>query len=1106
MKEFSNKMGNEKAVRDYRGRRFPHFIIAIIVLAVLLFIPFISIPASAQEGLEIDAAYLLDVSCSMLGQVVTPNILNQVIDILVNEVKSIDKGRIILITFAEGPHDLDKGPLSNGPIRPIYEFNLPEDHDNLLSFIRPNEYGKFRDPDTGEIMANWPGIYEATRRNCGGKTAIYDTAKYALDLLEELQGSYPGGKEAYAESHVQLLVVLTDGWDNASKLNFQDLLRIMDHRHWEMEKKFFYKRYYFGGEPPPKEPERPYIDNPDIKPPIPPFFRIRLDRPLLIFPGNLWFTGELSLDKVQLAKITGPAREISWGEISVKPEGFSLPEGVAVHVSTTPSPLRAPFTEGRIFNLNLELTPHPVLKDHLLRQGLVEGTIEGYLLFEFLPKRSDEGFVDFVYSEVPVKLSFQRPHMEVSLATEGEAFCLNLSYNEAFESLKEEQKAIVLDYNKDHLYLTDAEGNILKGDQFKFKVGRKLCLNVNPDLEPGTYKGRIKVLPDSKEVLINGRASFEEGYEFTIVGFDRKIFTFPNLWAPPAQIAADSRTVVLKDLQLYGLPADWDWDRLSIIPVGFELPVGVQFKLLNPHANRFELELMVTSYAQLLVAKAKINEAPVDGYLQFRYQGQGEGSAPRRLVRFKVGPGEPGMPVDLEFKRHVINIQFEDRTGSTLYREDPAISLRISYSEDLQGDERKVELQCNKEHFYLLAAKGERLDCGSITFSGDELTMKVQPQLSPGTYQGSWELSAIGEIWLEGLEPSLVQKHTGAYTFQVPYLIGVETAQLTFPNLWAYAEIKGNTRTVLSEEALHFSSSPDQPDWGKVTLKLAGFGLPKGLLRITPAELGPPFSGDKGKLQLVVTDFAELKRRISEGREALEGSLELGFIAEEAAKGKAKVEFAPRTEGNGEERLSIPMRIDLHQPNIVIRADPPRGELGTLHRREPAVTLGFEYDPILKHEQRKVIVECVGTDFQLFDEEGSELACGGVFAGKKLQLRVAPQASFGEHTGGIRINPAVIPDLKVNGGEGAFTYNYQFTIPSFLSWLLFLIMIASAGLFGIWLIGGGVILLGYSLICKTHPWAVFSNLAYKVGYKRFFSPLILAVIAFIVFVIQLFVR
>jgi hypothetical protein len=1063
-------------------RRLAWLALCLLFAALTVIIPF----TSAQEELEIDAAYLLDVSCSMLGQVVTPNILNQVIDILINEIGSIDRGRIILITFAAGPHDFDKGPLGNGPIRPIYEFSLPEGRNNLLSFIRPDEYGVFHDPDTGEPFANWPGIYEATRGNCGGQTAIYDTAKYALDMLEELQESYPGGKEGYAKSHVQLLVILTDGRDNASKLSFKDLLQIMDQRHWEMEKRFFYKRYYFGGEPPPSLPERPYIDNLDIKPPIPPFFRIRLDRPVLVFPGNLWFLNRLSLDKVQLAKIIGPAKEIGWGEISVKPEGFNLPEGVAIHISTVPSPFQNPFKEGGTFGLNLELTPHSILKDYLQQQGLVEGVIEGYLLFEFSPKSSREGFVDFVYSKVPVKLSFQRPHIKASFVREEEAFCLNLSYNEAFESLGEEQKAMVLDYNTDHFYLTDAEGKVLKGNQFK--AGRKFCFNINPDLDPGTYRGEIKALPSSKEVLINSMASFEGGYEFSIVGFDREVLVFPNLWAPPAQIAGDSRLVVLKGLRLYGLPSEWDWSRLSIIPSGFKLPAGIQFKVLNPSADRFDLELMATPYSQLPAVKDQINENLVDGYLQFRYPGEG-GGLEQRLVKFKVKPGEPGIPVDLEFKRRVISLKLEDHTGGTLYREDPAISFRISYSEDLRADERRVLLQCSKEHFYLLTEEGERLDCGAITFGGEGLIMKVSPQLSPGTYQGSWGLStASSEVWLEGLKPTLVQEHISPYTLQLPYLIEIETSQLTFPNLWAYAEIQGNARRVTSEEALRFGPGSDRPDWGRVVLKLGGFDLPEGLLQITPSELGLPFVGDKGRLKLTITDFAELKRRVS--KESIEGSLELEFASEELQRGR--VEFSARGERKG--RYSIPVRIDFRQPNIEVIATPPDGKLGTLHRGDPAISLEFKYDPILKQEQRKVIVQCAGADFQIFDEEGNEIPCGSAFAGEKLQLRVASQAPFGDHVGALKVIPAVIPDLKLNGRE-EFSIDYTFYLRSTLAMILTWVWIGAFALLGLWMIPTLAI---YEFREGGWPWEAVADLTTRYGFWRVLAgPIALLVLGLI---------
>ena len=201
--------------------RFAYYTLQkLLIISVVLFL-FVSAKCTCQAALhsseikKLDLMYMIDVSGSMIGLrrgSGAEDIFPAVIKELEKDIERIEIGtKVFVFTFAEGPHDLDG---LDKRYQPLWEKEIRSaaDKKEIRQYIRGLDQA----------------IKDTTRgHGCGWRTAIYDAMKIALHEFDELRETYDRThRDRYRDSHVQRIVLLTDGRDNASKeWDFETFLR-----------------------------------------------------------------------------------------------------------------------------------------------------------------------------------------------------------------------------------------------------------------------------------------------------------------------------------------------------------------------------------------------------------------------------------------------------------------------------------------------------------------------------------------------------------------------------------------------------------------------------------------------------------------------------------------------------------------------------------------------------------------------------------------------------------------------------------------------------------------------------------------------------------------
>lgn len=760
-------------------------IFLIISLPFLLIASVIAAQDVALQASQTDAVYLLDVTSSMVGDGWkqcdrSKDILNQVLDLLLTEIERFSNGRLILITFAMGPYDLDEA----GPIQGMYSIEIKGNADKLIlkQFIRPKEYGAPAE------APSWPGIYETVYsrtciegRNIGG-TAIYDTILLALQELEKLQTNYPGGKEAYAASHTQEIVVFTDGEDNASKNSFDKVLAQLKAHYFQMQGQFHYKRYLFSKEPEgikqaedectkiEREGAAGYVQN-VVAPDITQLVIIDFDRHILGFP-NVWApippedSRTVTLKNIQLYYDRAKANLLEGGRLVIQPvkaDDLGLPGDVAVKVKAEPADLKFPLEQ---FDLQITLEPFSRLKAFMQRDN--KDGLRGLLRFTFVKDTQTtdtpvaqerackitghkEPLVDLKQSSIPVDLPYVRPALQVEWGVEhGEAFALTLVPNEVFQALHAKEQQVRVDYNEKYFTLTDDQGQTHKSSEpFSLNGIRKLVLHLREELTSGAYKDSVRLTPELSEVHINKASAFERSYEFWVLGFDREKLVFPDLYAEqPDQ--GDVHTITA-ELQLLGGPPHGG--QIIIQPVGFNslkeagLGIDVEPKALGPPFDQRIVQLSLKVLHYTLLAKNKdlqeqLNRDSADGHLFFKFNASNE----NQLIKVKM-PTLSGLPVDLKWCFSNVMIA-PDRL---VFRDQATLSLKLEASECFKGGSVRIEYDARR--LLLTDESGQKLT---------EITLERPRELalialaSTESYEGKIRI-ALQNARINDQEPGLLE-------------------------------------------------------------------------------------------------------------------------------------------------------------------------------------------------------------------------------------------------------------------------------------------------------------------------------------------------------------
>ena len=219
---FNNKNG-EKEERRVSMQSKIAFKIGILIFVFLTNVR----PAyvTVREGIKTDLIYLIDVSGSMIGLPLgsgAKDIFSEVVEALKNHVKVLKPGtRVFIITFSDGLHDVDgeEGthyePIWSKEIKAVTE---QSDKEKILKYIA-NLNRDVRKP-----------------QGHGWQTAIYDSMKITLEMLDKLREDYekthPHSK--YKDSHVQEIILFTDGKDTRSRQwDFEKFLQEFNFRRAE---------------------------------------------------------------------------------------------------------------------------------------------------------------------------------------------------------------------------------------------------------------------------------------------------------------------------------------------------------------------------------------------------------------------------------------------------------------------------------------------------------------------------------------------------------------------------------------------------------------------------------------------------------------------------------------------------------------------------------------------------------------------------------------------------------------------------------------------------------------------------------------------------------
>lgn len=192
-------------------QRISNIILALLLISLIPIRVKCAQP-STPTNLKTDLMYVIDVSGSMIGLPKSSgaeDIFPAVINALEKDIARIEIGsRVFVFTFAEGPHDVDG---SDKSYQALWEKQVESatDKEEIKQYIRGLDQA---------IRDTTPG------HGCGWNTAIYDAMKVALQRFDKLRETYDRThRDRYRDSHIQRIVLLTDGRDNVS-------------REWDFEK------------------------------------------------------------------------------------------------------------------------------------------------------------------------------------------------------------------------------------------------------------------------------------------------------------------------------------------------------------------------------------------------------------------------------------------------------------------------------------------------------------------------------------------------------------------------------------------------------------------------------------------------------------------------------------------------------------------------------------------------------------------------------------------------------------------------------------------------------------------------------------------------------
>jgi len=985
--------------------------------------------AGNADQLETDVVYLLDVSYSMIGRCKDDGCpenreyLDQSIDILLSELDAFQRGQFALVTFAERPeHEVAQDLDGEGPILSKYELHISSvddpAKDALRRFLRPSEYGSFSGVGSpASEIVDWPGLVEAVRTLGGEHTAIRDNLLLALSILDEYQEEHG---ELYLETHQRMVVLLTDGEDNDSRTTQVEMERIMEERGASVETRVLVTRYQWGTLPFAEIPgvqERPFLGKPSE------FHRIYLDRSILHFTGNLWMTGEVHIEDLRLGSISSLGGDmtgdegINWGSIQVSPGGFELPGGIALYcepTSITPDPV---FHQGYPITLVVRLTPLDLVRDHIAKSASGSGDIEGWLGFEFVPFESMGRYVDFAVYQIDAVLPYSQPELSVECEKTGQGFALHLRPNASFvEWAGAARDKVSIEFDGSHFALETIDGTSVSNELDVQLVSSPTTYVLTPhsDLLPGHYSTRIGVQAPSSEngVLVNGGAEQSWDKELVVIGLDRPSLVFPNLWSASALPGAESELAArVRNVRLFGAMPDWRWDRLRITGY-FELSgVGVQPSFSPVGETAMDIRVAVAPRDLVRAMKSLINDGQPDGWLEFCYEEPNDD----RLIVFE----RERIAVDLEYRELMVEISVSEFEGPAAGPLQPAIGLAFDFSGDVVEASRRMFVECKgDEGLAIVDESGSTIGCRSTVVAGSGLSLSVSAHAKCGVYHTTIALTPVEtDIWVLNPDGSLTRQWEREFQFDIPCDVDLTVREFSFPNPWTIPETDG-VRVLYSDEPFILGLGSTLPDSGELHLMLDSW--PGGVAELVTDSILPPFSGDKGKLELCILDYEELLKMFP-GEGPVSETVHLRHTQAGVAAGSGTEHEATEV---GAFRIFLP----IVRPDVDVQVARQDGnsieplapiDLGIVKRGTAALELSLDLGA-LPPEQREVSVRF----------EDGEFSLGVDLLDESIQLAVLSipmSAEPGIHSGIITIESSLNEHATINGSL-VFTLEYRYEV------------------------------------------------------------------------------
>jgi len=160
--------------------------------------------------------------------IISENIMSKTCEALEKIIKDYSQGPVEIITFRDGPVDMD----GEAPLKKIFsgfiDPDKPESKQEILKFISPMKYGKL------DNAPMWNGLLWETIRKGGGPTRIASSCDFAMKRFNQNKKK-PGFLE---KTRVQKLILFTDAKELEKGSTFQ---KVLD--RFKLEKKDFWYEY-----------------------------------------------------------------------------------------------------------------------------------------------------------------------------------------------------------------------------------------------------------------------------------------------------------------------------------------------------------------------------------------------------------------------------------------------------------------------------------------------------------------------------------------------------------------------------------------------------------------------------------------------------------------------------------------------------------------------------------------------------------------------------------------------------------------------------------------------------------------------------------------------